>query len=362
MPPLPRRAVLFGAVSLAASAQQAFASTGVVGAVVGSGGGGCSALPPGLAIEVGQIITTCNSEIVNLLFDDGTSVTLGPDSAAVIDHFHVDPGSGDIRMVLRLLRGVFHFIHSRVIPAIRARVQEIHNRLELIHDIRARRHELRLETPGGVLIADDTIATVSVIGDVAIALVAQGKMTEIPLPMEVREASARGPADGSVYPHPHSIVIFTLELLIAADILWHQTHGFMGAEELNAQATRIKAKIAEKLLADAGQKLRSKVEADRLANDIFSGMVAQLQSVKRVTATPLQMSQTRDAERADQILVESNTAISPGHNAVIARHLQENQSMPGAARSTAARQGSAVQKVSSAISSRPYQANLPPRQ
>jgi len=95
------RALAFIAI-LAFAAPAAAAEIGVVSAATSR------TLPAGRELEVGERIATGPSDRLDLLFVDGTSVTVGADSALVIDRF--DRTGSSSELVLTTERGAFRLV------------------------------------------------------------------------------------------------------------------------------------------------------------------------------------------------------------------------------------------------------------
>lgn len=349
IPPLPRRALLLGAASLAVSAHQAFARTGVVGAVVGPGGGACVAPPIGIDFEVGQTFTTCSGQTINLLFADGTSFTLGPDSSAQINHFHFDPGSGDGLLVIRLLRGIAHIVRG-VLIRVKDRIEDrIHDRIR--NEVRQRvreeireeiRHEIRVETLSGVLSAQNGILTVSVIDHVTICLVAQGQVREFPSPAEASDTRLL----------PRLLLVF--KAAITAAILSHDLHGKAGAAEVAPLSAEVESRIRARL--------RAVETADRTEEILgeFKGVL--LRFLVSLYSSPLQndrspaLGRNETSMSIDRELAKAE--LDRAHREELRPELRDRT---GSEELLSRRPSSVVQKISAAITNRPYQANLPPR-
>ena len=61
----------------------------------------------------GKTVATDASGPLQLLFGDGTTLTLGPDSELTIQSYVSDPGTGQARIAATLKRGAFRFIGGR---------------------------------------------------------------------------------------------------------------------------------------------------------------------------------------------------------------------------------------------------------
>lgn len=61
----------------------------------------------------GRRVETAKDGVTQILFADGTTLTLGKDSAATIDTFRFDRGSGEARLEATLERGAFRVMGGR---------------------------------------------------------------------------------------------------------------------------------------------------------------------------------------------------------------------------------------------------------
>ena len=61
----------------------------------------------------GERIATDSAGLLQVLFADGTTLALGPNSEVVVDSFTFDPAAGTARLQATLTRGVFRFIGGR---------------------------------------------------------------------------------------------------------------------------------------------------------------------------------------------------------------------------------------------------------
>ena len=95
------RALAFIAI-LAFAAPAAAAEIGVVSAATSR------TLPAGRELQLGERIVTGPGDRLDLLFVDGTSVTVGADSALVIDRF--DRSGSSSELVLSAERGAFRLV------------------------------------------------------------------------------------------------------------------------------------------------------------------------------------------------------------------------------------------------------------
>jgi hypothetical protein len=106
---------LAGAPSLA----QAQAGVGVTsmtdGAPMGQQqAGGERVLRVGLDMQVNERVLTKANDRAHLVFLDGTSITVGPDSELVIDKFSYDPGAKSGDMALTVMHGTVRFVGGQI--------------------------------------------------------------------------------------------------------------------------------------------------------------------------------------------------------------------------------------------------------
>ncbi|MBV8394194.1 MAG: FecR domain-containing protein [Alphaproteobacteria bacterium] len=161
MPTIPRRAMLLGAAGLVASTGEAAARSGVVAAVVqASGAAPTTTVHTGDESAAGQTIATGQGELVNLLFADGTSVTVGARTVLRIEACAFNPATGRRQLAMTLLSGACH----------------------LICDAAARSGDITLTTPSGTISTRSTIATVAVTPEMTLGLVSEGTMLAVPAP------------------------------------------------------------------------------------------------------------------------------------------------------------------------------------
>ena len=119
-------AVLLGSAASVALATALPARAATEGVKVGTAAAakpGVTGTPPQQekrVIEVGtnvladeRIVTSANSQ-AQLLFNDGSSFSVGPDSDIVIDKFVFDPESGSGEMSLSVGKGVFRFVGGKI--------------------------------------------------------------------------------------------------------------------------------------------------------------------------------------------------------------------------------------------------------
>jgi hypothetical protein len=76
--------------------------------------GGERVLRPGLEMQLNERVVTKTNDRAHLVFLDGTSVTLGPDSELVVDKFSYDPDHKSGDMALTISRGTFRFVGGAI--------------------------------------------------------------------------------------------------------------------------------------------------------------------------------------------------------------------------------------------------------
>lgn len=108
---LVKRAIAFGIVSAMAVllAGPASARIGVISVTDGG-----ASVGQGADLQIGQRITTTADGRVHLLFVDGSSVTVGPSSSLVIEHFSYDPGSKTGALTLDVRQGTIRFVGGAI--------------------------------------------------------------------------------------------------------------------------------------------------------------------------------------------------------------------------------------------------------
>jgi hypothetical protein len=334
MPSLPRRALLLGATSLTLTAHRAFARTGVVGAIVGSGsssaGGTCNVLPAGINVEVGQTVTTCTGEIVNLLFVDGTSVTVGPQSTMRIDNCVFDVPHGKAELALTLRSGTCHMICGAS----------------------GRSGEITLATPTGAIGAHDAIATFSVTPRVTLGLVTLGRVSEI-APPAASHGSLRTIVHelGTIVRKQIASTIVTTILMegpAAVAAWWGAIQGEAASfliDSLKNELSKISGEASESLETEMTRALDN---ALLLLKPLPASMMARHKSP----------GLSQSVERA---MANGNLSTTDKHPIGPAGHTYAKRSGFGVTGSFASPQAAVVQRISAAVSNRPYQATFAPR-
>jgi hypothetical protein len=114
------RALLVGAVGLALfSTAHAQSRIGVTQATqnnpMGKPPGGLDrVLRVGTDVQANEVISTSAGDRAHLVFLDGTTLTVGPDSQMTIDKFVYDPGTQKGELAINATKGVFRVIGGRI--------------------------------------------------------------------------------------------------------------------------------------------------------------------------------------------------------------------------------------------------------
>jgi hypothetical protein len=108
------------AAPLMAGPASAQSKVGVASAVKndvqGIAGGSGRALSPGSSVFEQETVRTGAESIAQLLFLDQTSLSVGPRSEVVLDHFVYDPARGTGDVILSATRGAFRFVSGSQNP------------------------------------------------------------------------------------------------------------------------------------------------------------------------------------------------------------------------------------------------------
>jgi hypothetical protein len=313
--------MLLGAGGLVVSAGEAAARAGVVAVFVDANGTSPRpTLRAGADVEAGQTIATGQGELVSLLFVDGTSLILGPESTIRIDACAFDAASGKGELALTLRSGVCH----------------------LVGGIIGRTGEITLATPAGAVGAHEAIATFSVTPNVTLALVAQGRAREIARAATSRDSLAPGASaqSGWIGMTPTILIVafFLILLVVAAD------------KEIHERLNELKQKLQSLQQTGAGDPRRP--EVDRAFNNV-AGFLVPLSKMMNDGA-PTGLSASIDREM-------TNAGLSRRDKRILLEEVRAARLEPGAAGSIARHPPAVVQRISAAITNRPYQATFPPR-
>ncbi|MFM8532176.1 MAG: FecR domain-containing protein, partial [Acidimicrobiia bacterium] len=106
-------------VALLASATSVYANVGVTSVTSGDPLGQPPASPErvlrvGIDIQANEIVSTRVNDRAHLVFLDGTSLTVGPNSTIVIDKYVFDPGRNAGELSLSATKGVFRFVGGAI--------------------------------------------------------------------------------------------------------------------------------------------------------------------------------------------------------------------------------------------------------
>ena len=119
MPSIVRSLMFLALVALAALPGQAVAGIGVTSAASGDPLGRPPTGPErvlrvGIDIEANERVTTTADDRAHVVFLDGTSVTIGPNSILTIDKYVFDPNAGKGDMGVTLTKGVFRLVGGKI--------------------------------------------------------------------------------------------------------------------------------------------------------------------------------------------------------------------------------------------------------
>jgi len=107
--------LLSAALALALPGQGAFARVGIASVVEGEPiglppGGTQRVLRVGIDMNADEKVTTKADDRAHLVFLDGTSLTIGPDSEVTIDKYVYNPEKKTGEMALKVQRGMLRFV------------------------------------------------------------------------------------------------------------------------------------------------------------------------------------------------------------------------------------------------------------
>jgi len=100
----------------AAAAETVGVAAAIANQVTGALGTGRRALGVGDRLFQNEQIDTARKSAAQLLFNDETSLTMGPDSSVVLDRFVYDPKRNVGAMVINATKGAFRFITGSADP------------------------------------------------------------------------------------------------------------------------------------------------------------------------------------------------------------------------------------------------------
>lgn len=343
MPALPFRTMLLAA-ALGVSSGVAEARSGVVGAVVQAADApSTTTLHPGDAIEAGQTIATRGGELVNLLFTDGTSVTIGPESTLSIDTYDFDATSGKRQLAMTLRQGVCRLIGAA-----------------------AKSGDITLSTRSGAIDMGSTVASIFVTSHATVGLVANGKAVEVPVP-----PVSRGSVEATLPAGSNRGVLLLVKgaLTIGKDKLSTELNQAYLARQPSPTATSSTStsippsdSISMTQIMDELAGLSMSMQQTSQAQ-----MTAQINSMNE-QATPAAAQAADKGHSAVELMQGAAigfavTGVMTSHSAVTSTATSGSSR----AESTSERRETTVRPpapytVSAAISSRPFQVTLPPKQ
>ena len=71
-------------------------------------------LDTGVEVYIKEIVSTDTNGRAQLLFQDGTALTVGPNSDLVIDQYVYDPTTGVGEMTINISKGVFRLVGGKI--------------------------------------------------------------------------------------------------------------------------------------------------------------------------------------------------------------------------------------------------------
>jgi hypothetical protein len=118
MPAVRIKVVLFLLGSLSFPAQAADPIAGSVKTAIGSAvlvrGAETVPVREGMHLLMNDRLRTAADGRVGVIFQDGTRISLGPDTEVTIDRFVYAPADGKFGLLLRLARGVFTYVSGKI--------------------------------------------------------------------------------------------------------------------------------------------------------------------------------------------------------------------------------------------------------
>ena len=84
------------------------------GSAVVRRGGSTTSVRIGMQLQVNDVLATSADARVGVMFEDGTRLSLGPNTELTIDRFVYQPAEGKFAMLLNLARGVLAFVSGRI--------------------------------------------------------------------------------------------------------------------------------------------------------------------------------------------------------------------------------------------------------
>lgn len=68
----------------------------------------------GMHLQAHDVLSTPSGGKMGVMLQDGTRISLGPNTEISIDEFQFEPASGRISLLLKLARGVFAYVSGRI--------------------------------------------------------------------------------------------------------------------------------------------------------------------------------------------------------------------------------------------------------
>ncbi len=105
-------------VAFAAAAQAAEPGVGSVktfkGASTVKRGGESIAAREGLHLQARDVLLTGADGRLGLILNDGTRISIGPNTEISVDRFTYEPARGQLDLVLRMVRGVMVYVSGKI--------------------------------------------------------------------------------------------------------------------------------------------------------------------------------------------------------------------------------------------------------
>jgi hypothetical protein len=105
---LPVSAIGEGSNSIAGSVKK------VTGSAVVRRGGGLIPIKEGLHVLPHDVLETAAGASMGIILQDGTRVSMGPNTTLEIDTYLYSPGDGKLESLLRLVRGVMVYVSGKM--------------------------------------------------------------------------------------------------------------------------------------------------------------------------------------------------------------------------------------------------------
>lgn len=77
-------------------------------------GGGSVAAREGFHLQAHDVVVASADGQVGIILNDGTRISIGPQTEISIDRFTFEPGRGQLDLVLRMVRGVMVYVSGKI--------------------------------------------------------------------------------------------------------------------------------------------------------------------------------------------------------------------------------------------------------